>query len=381
MVERKGHTNVIYYGESRSLTSLRRFEVYQPLPAPPFFDPKHASDPYYRPDMGEIIRLASTWRAQHGIRKAQQKTGIALFNVDPNKTFNFPPPWGALFVAGRSGRAAIDDTATTAQFIYRNLAILDKIFASLDAHPVWAVFNALAHLTRGGDYPTDFTVIPADDYASGKYHANPVMAEALGASESFLNRQWLYYCQEIERLGRERLTIWPTHGLLGEFDQGIVGLFDEARMFHSIVRGVQNPLILKGQSSWTENLSVFRPDVSTFWNGKPIPGASPNRRLIRELAGYLAVIMVGQAGSHCQGWSTLDLLDMFYAIDPTFVSKVYILADCTSAVVTPYRDYTDQMLNMFDEYRNRGAHVVKSTDPMASWPGVIGQIASEYMGT
>ncbi|MEW5961855.1 MAG: isochorismatase, partial [Chloroflexota bacterium] len=53
------------------------------------------------------------------------------------------------------------------------------------------------------------------------------------------------------------------------------------------------------------------------------------------------------------------------------VKKVYLLEDCTSPVVIPgVVDYTDQAEAAFARFAQAGMHVVRSTDPIASWPGL-----------
>ncbi len=50
------------------------------------------------------------------------------------------------------------------------------------------------------------------------------------------------------------------------------------------------------------------------------------------------------------------------------MSKVYLLEDCTSPVVVPGNDFTDQANAAFKRFAEAGMHVVRSTDPMEAWP-------------
>ena len=51
--------------------------------------------------------------------------------------------------------------------------------------------------------------------------------------------------------------------------------------------------------------------------------------------------------------------------------RTYLLEDCTSPVVVPgVVDYTDEADAAFERYAAAGMHVVRSTDPIASWPGL-----------
>jgi nicotinamidase-related amidase len=81
------------------------------------------------------------------------------------------------------------------------------------------------------------------------------------------------------------------------------------------------------------------------------------------------VIIAGQAKSHCVAWTIADLLGDILEDDPKLVSKVYLLEDCTSPVVVPgIVDYTDQADAAFHRFEEAGMHVVRSTQPMETWP-------------
>jgi len=83
------------------------------------------------------------------------------------------------------------------------------------------------------------------------------------------------------------------------------------------------------------------------------------------------VIVAGQAKSHCVAWTIDDLLTEVRAQDPKLVEKVYLLEDCTSPVVVPdVVDFTDQANAAFQRFADAGMHVVRSTDPIFTWPGV-----------
>ena len=102
-----------------------------------------------------------------------------------------------------------------------------------------------------------------------------------------------------------------------------------------------------------------------------------NMPLIESLLQFDAVVIAGQAKSHCVAWTIDDLLR-----DPTvrergLAEKVYLLEDCTSPVVVPgVADYTDDADAAFARFAAAGAHVVRSTDPVESWPGAIAQAAA-----
>jgi len=104
-------------------------------------------------------------------------------------------------------------------------------------------------------------------------------------------------------------------------------------------------------------------------NGKHI--AQKNIRFVEKLLQFDAVIITGQAKSHCVAWTIDDLLMDIYIRDKGLVAKVYLLEDCSSPVVVPGAiDYTDQADAAFKRYTEAGMHVVRSTDPIENWPGI-----------
>jgi nicotinamidase-related amidase len=57
--------------------------------------------------------------------------------------------------------------------------------------------------------------------------------------------------------------------------------------------------------------------------------------------------------------------------DKKLAEKVYLLEDCSSPVVIPeVIDYTQQATAAFQRFANAGMHVVRSTDPISSWPDI-----------
>jgi nicotinamidase-related amidase len=70
-------------------------------------------------------------------------------------------------------------------------------------------------------------------------------------------------------------------------------------------------------------------------------------------------------------WTIDDLLQDIYLRDERLAEKVYLLEDCTSPVVVPgVMDYTDEADAAFQRFANAGMHVVRSTEPLDSWPGI-----------
>ena len=70
-------------------------------------------------------------------------------------------------------------------------------------------------------------------------------------------------------------------------------------------------------------------------------------------------------------WTIEDLLNEIIGSDKQLTEKVYLLEDCTSPVVIPgVIDYTEQANEAFQKFADAGMHVVRSSDPITSWPGI-----------
>jgi nicotinamidase-related amidase len=83
-----------------------------------------------------------------------------------------------------------------------------------------------------------------------------------------------------------------------------------------------------------------------------------------------AVVIAGQAKSHCVAWTIDDLLADVGSDDP-LAERTYLLDDCSSPVVVPgVVDYTDEANVAFERFAAAGMHVVRSTDPIDTWPAL-----------
>jgi len=344
------------------------------LPVPGLFQPRHAADWTYRPDATALAAAAAPWRAQHSIRpSAADETRVHLLLIDVQKDFCFPE--GTLYVAGRSGTGAVDDSRRIAEMIYRNLGVITDITTTLDTHLAYQIFFPSFWLDKADQPLTAYRVITSDEIAAGEVRPNPAMAKWLcGGNYTWLCKQVLYYCKELERAGKYQLYLWPPHCILGSDGHALAGVIHEARMFHAFARTSQSSVEVKGGNPLTENYSVLRPEVLTRFDGAPL--AQRNTQFIHTLLAADAVVIAGQAASHCVKSTIDDLLDEIAAQDLSLAKKVYLVTDCMSAVTVPdgkgglAADFTPQAEAALARFANAGMHLVKSTDPITSWPGV-----------
>ena len=157
--------------------------------------------------------------------------------------------------------------------------------------------------------------------------------------------------------------------MLGSIGHALVPAIEEAVFFHSICRFAQPDFQVKGDNPLTENYSVLRPEVLEGPQGRAV--AAKNQNFIQSLLEFDALIVAGQAQSHCVAWTIDDLLAEIRATDADLAHRVYLLEDCTSPVVIPeVIDYTDDADAAFQRFAEAGMHLVRSTDPIARWPGI-----------
>jgi nicotinamidase-related amidase len=138
--------------------------------------------------------------------------------------------------------------------------------------------------------------------------------------------------------------------MLGGVGHALVSAVEEAVFFHAIAREISPAFQLKGDDPRTEAYSALGPEV----------GGDRNEALVELLRPFDAVVVAGQAKSHCVAWTVEDLLEDIPA------ERLYLLEDCMSPVVVPgAADFTAEADAAMARFAERGANVVRSTD--AGW--------------
>lgn len=324
-------------------------------------------DEVWRVDYEARFHDATAWAEEHGLSAAaSDETRVALLAVDAQNTFC--TPGFELFVAGRSGTGALDDSRRLCAFVYHHLDLITQAIVTLDTHQAFQIFHAPFLVDPDGRHPDPYTLVAVDDIVSGRWRVDPAAARILG-----LDRPDDYlagYVQALAAGGKYDLTVWPFHAMLAGIGHALVSAVEEALFFHAIARRSQTQFEIKGQHPLTEHYSVLGPEVLRDANGKPL--GERNTALVAYLAEFDAVIVAGQAKSHCVVWTVDDLLRDL----PEIASRLYLLEDCTSPVVVPGAvDYSDDAHEAFARFAEAGAHVVRSTDPVRTWPGPLAEIA------
>ncbi|MEM8676251.1 MAG: isochorismatase [Cyanobacteria bacterium P01_G01_bin.67] len=326
---------------------------------PEFFAPDLV-DKVYRVPYQQRAIAAKQWAQNYDIKPAntdQKRIGLLL--IDVQNTFCLPD--FELYVAGDSGQGAVTDNIRLCQFIYRNLGSITEIIPTLDSHTAMQIFHPVFWLDEAGQHPQPLTMISLAEVQSGIWRVNPDLDNVLSGSIERLQQHALHYVRQLSSDGKYPLTIWPYHSMLGGIGHALVSAVEEAIFFHSIARSSPTMFQIKGENPLTENYSVLSPEVLDTANHQTI--AQKNVELINKLLDFDALLIAGQAKSHCVAWTIENLLTEIVNVDPSLAQKIYLLEDCMSPVVIPgVIDFTAQANEAFQRFAAAGMHLVKSTD-------------------
>jgi nicotinamidase-related amidase len=337
------------------------------LPIPSHFNPQKVAE-VWKVAYQSLAEAAEKWAKQNKLQPASRdKLKISLLLVDVQNTFCIPG--FELYVGGTSGTGAVDDNRRLCDFIYRNLNVITQICPTMDTHQAMQIFHCIFLVNDRGEHPAPYSLITPDDIEKGIWKFNPQLSSGLQIDKTYGQQFLRHYTRQLKAGGKYDLTIWPYHAMLGGIGHALVASVEEAVFFHSIARLSQPDFQEKGGNPLTENYSVLSPEVLAGPSGEEI--AEKNVGFIRKLLDFDAVIIAGQAKSHCMAWTIEDLLYEIQIADGKLSEKVYLLEDCTSPVVIPgVIDYTKQANAAFQKFSDAGMHVVRSSDPIVNWPGI-----------
>lgn len=350
------------------------------LPIPAFFDPNGITQfDRYVPYL-QVEQEALQMRRDHRVALAgADRRKIAFLAIDVQRTFCDPN--GQLFVAGRSGTGAVDDSRRTAEFVYRNGRVISTIIPTLDTHRRAQIFHPAFWVDEAGHHPAPMTMISLDDLDAGRWLPNPAAAfSALGNAGgiAYLNAYARHYVKQLSQDGKYALMVWPYHALLGGNEFALVPSVHEAFFYHAALREASTAFEIKGGNPLTENYAVTHPEVLSDQRGVSI--ARRNTKFLETLLNHDLVIIAGQAKSHCVAWSIQGILDEIGQTDPALAQKVYLVEDLTSSVVIPgVVDFTEQGDAAFERFRQAGMHVVRSTDPIETWSSEAAAVIADML--
>ncbi|MFO7633978.1 MAG: isochorismatase [Caldilinea sp.] len=335
------------------------------LPLPSHYDPQRVGE-IWRVAYAERELEAEAWAERHRLRPVMEdRFRVALLAVDVQNTFCIPG--FELFVGGRSGNGAVEDNRRLCEFIYRNLDVITQVFPTLDTHQAAQIFHPVFFVNDAGKHPAPYTQITAGEIERGVWRFNVAIASTLGLNPAYVQEHLLHYTRTLGESGHYALTVWPYHAMLGSIGHALAPALEDAIFFHGIARHSQPDFQVKGAAVLTENYSAIGPDVMTDAQGNSI--GALNQALLDKLRTFDAVLIAGQAKSHCVAWTVQDLLDAYLESDPEQIDKIYLLVDCMSPVVVPgAADFTDAADAAFERFADAGMHLVRSVDPINGWP-------------
>jgi nicotinamidase-related amidase len=236
----------------------------------------------------------------------------------------------------------------------------------MDTHQAMQIFHAIFLVNEDGEHPAPYTNVSAEDVRTGKWKFNPALADQFDISAQAGQERLQHYTSQLEEIDKYALTIWPYHAMLGGIGHALVSSVEEALFFHSIARLAPTDFEIKGDRSFTEHYSVIGPEVEKGPHGEKL--GEHNNQFVETLKNVDRLIITGQAKSHCVAWTIADLLGDLQQKDPALAEKIYLLEDCTSPVVVPGADYTEQADEAFARFADAGMHLVRSTEPVSNWP-------------
>ena len=340
------------------------------LPVPAAYRSAQAARWDHRFDAAALAARAAAWRARHRIAPAaEDRARIELLLVDCQRDFCLPE--GALYVGGRSGRGALEDTDRIVRFLYRNLRRITGVTATLDTHHPFQIFFADFWVDAEGGALAPYREVTAEQVRRGEARPDPALASFLaGGDRAWLERQALDYCARLEAAGKYRLYLWPPHCLAGGDGHALVGAVQEARLFHAWCRRAPGRLAVKGEAPLTENYSALAPEVTVAHDGRAL--GRLDRELIERLLASDAIVVAGQAASHCVKATVEDLIAAARERDPALVSRIWLLEDGMSAVAVPdparpgefLADFTADAERALAAFAAAGARRIRSTEPL-----------------
>jgi nicotinamidase-related amidase len=252
--------------------------------------------------------------------------------------FVFTPPVAQLPVPN-----ALDDARRIIEWLLTNVHSVTHIAASLDTHTPFHIFYSTWWKNAQGEHPKPYTVITAEEVRQGKWI--PITEVEWSA----------YYVEQLEKVGKKQLMIWPFHCMQGGIGNALVPALSEAIMYHSAARMAQPTYLVKGTIAHTEFYSMLEPEVKYDQH----PEGGLNTRFLEMLKGFDLIYIAGEARSHCV-LETVGSIMRNLAGQPELIKKLRFLDDCSSSIAG-FEETTDTQIKRF---KDQGMRSVRSTEPI-----------------
>ena len=303
----------------------------------PNFYESHSVGTLYRPRIPEVIRAANRLAMKPSSRDERR---ILLLLVDPQVDFVHAD--GSLSVPG-----AVDDTRRAIEWLFDNLEQVTDIIVSLDSHYPLHIFYQGWWVDEAGEHPEALTPITSQDVDDGRWQ--PVFEE-----------EWSrYYVHELEEKAKKTLLIWPYHTMIGAMGHAITPALYEVVTYHSEARRSLPTYVIKGRIPKTEHYSILEPEVKVPED----PEGGLNTDLLKRMSAYDRIYIAGQAKSHCVLETVTSIVNQADS-RPELITKVRLLADCTSSVIHPDIDFEAMANETLERYSKMGLQQVSAADPV-----------------
>ncbi|MCB0336218.1 MAG: hypothetical protein KDD62_07925 [Bdellovibrionales bacterium] len=267
-------------------------------------------------------------------------------------------------------------------FVLKHARLITDTMPTFDSHFVPHIFHTPMWRYRStGKHPDPLTAITTENY--NEFEPSEYACYWVGKDRRYLEQYLAHYVHKLaeERVfhikGEDRnrprppLVLWPLHALMGSQGYTLFPEVEEALYLHQFARGSRMLPQVKGLDKLTEAYSPFGSEVTVDHNGDPV--GRDSEALIASLLNYHAVIIGGEASSHCVAAGIYDILGRILAKNRDLASKIYILEDCMSAVP----GFEAQADEAQKDFVDAGMNLVKSTDDVSSWPGPIQDVIAQ----
>lgn len=236
------------------------------------------------------------------------KRKVTLFIIMPQNDFHEGVgvegdldyvPRGSLAVPGSNA-----DSIRIADMITRNIDDINQIIVSLDTHHPAHIAHA-AFWKAGSNnkdkfaVPKEFSVIEHSDIKNDIW----VPKE----NNAAMNEWVKYYTRELRRKGKQKLTIWPQHCLIGSMGHAVVKPINDALQEWATRRQRQVKYVLKGENLRTEMYSALVAEVVD----EKDPRTAMDWDLLAELMIADKILICGQA-LRCVMRYVIDIYSLSY---------------------------------------------------------------------
>jgi nicotinamidase-related amidase len=276
---------------------------------------------------------------------------IHLLIIDPQNDFcDLPDDLRRGNVPSLPVAGAHADMLRLAALIHAGGQGITDISVTLDSHQRLDIAHPGFWRRGDGGAVAPFTPIRADDVRTGAFLPR--------GSEDTL--RVLAYLDALEAAGRYTHMVWPVHCELGAWGHNVHEAVRAAYNVWENERGKSVDKVLKGMNPWTEHYSAIRAEVPD----PAAPDTLANDALLARLDRADAILIAGEAGSHCVKATTEHIVEYL----PDAARRITLLTDCMS----PVAGFEAQQTVFIETMRVQGARIACAADLL---PELVGNVA------